>query len=74
MVSLMIQAVYDLSRGVEELELLRPWLLNIQARAPKCPVIAVGTHKDKLAQGWCISFRFMLFILLQNIVFKAMAT
>ena len=27
---------------------LKPWLLNIQARAPGCPVLAVGTHLDLL--------------------------
>ena len=30
------------------LEKLKPWLLNIQARAPGCPVIIVGTHWDEL--------------------------
>ena len=43
--------VYNLSLGPEEAEMLRPWLLNIQARAPGCPVIVVGTHKDLVLRG-----------------------
>lgn len=30
----------------QAIEKLKPWLLNIQARAPGCPVLAVGTHLD----------------------------
>ncbi|XP_071486222.1 leucine-rich repeat serine/threonine-protein kinase 2-like [Diadema antillarum] len=40
--------VFDVSKGQEELKTLRPWLLTIQALAPGCPVIIVGTHKDKI--------------------------
>ncbi|KAK7465047.1 hypothetical protein BaRGS_00037786 [Batillaria attramentaria] len=40
--------VYDISLGMEEVEKLKPWLSNIQARAPGCPVIIVGTHYDLL--------------------------
>eukprot|EP00117_Sycon_ciliatum_P004998 scpid2454/ scgid4326/ Leucine-rich repeat serine/threonine-protein kinase 2 len=40
-------AVYNMmdERAIEK---LRPWLLNIQARAPGCPVLAVGTHMDQV--------------------------
>ncbi|XP_077988732.1 leucine-rich repeat serine/threonine-protein kinase 2-like [Glandiceps talaboti] len=40
--------VYDVSRGPEEVQTLRPWLLTIHARSPHSPVIVVGTHKDKV--------------------------
>ena len=40
-------AVYDASRGEEEIKTLTPWLLNIQAAAPGSKVILVGTHADK---------------------------
>ncbi|XP_071960738.1 leucine-rich repeat serine/threonine-protein kinase 2-like isoform X2 [Antedon mediterranea] len=40
--------VFDLSKGVSEINTIRPWLLTIQALAPSCPVILVGTHKDKV--------------------------
>ncbi|KAK6177348.1 hypothetical protein SNE40_015467 [Patella caerulea] len=40
--------VYDVSRGVSEIDRLQPWLSNILARAPACPVIVVGTHYDRL--------------------------
>ena len=43
-----MQLVYNLSLGESELQMLLPWLLNIQARAPSSPVIVVGTHADKL--------------------------
>lgn len=47
-----LQVVYNLAKGVSEVEKLRPWLLNIQARAPNCPVIVVGTHLDNIPKGW----------------------
>uniref|UniRef100_A0A1I8JHB6 Non-specific serine/threonine protein kinase n=1 Tax=Macrostomum lignano TaxID=282301 RepID=A0A1I8JHB6_9PLAT len=31
-----------------ELRRLKPWLVNIKAQAPACPVICVGTHADTL--------------------------
>ncbi|ESO88800.1 hypothetical protein LOTGIDRAFT_125534, partial [Lottia gigantea] len=40
--------VYDVTRGISEIDQLQPWLSNILARAPLCPVITVGTHYDKL--------------------------
>ncbi|XP_046571062.1 leucine-rich repeat serine/threonine-protein kinase 2-like [Haliotis rubra] len=40
--------VYDVSKGLEEIDRLKPWLSNIHFRAPGCPVIVVGTHFDKL--------------------------
>ena len=41
-------AVFDASRGPDDLEHLRPWLLNINASAPEAIVIVVGTHADKI--------------------------
>nr|KAG5687425.1 hypothetical protein BaRGS_019824 [Batillaria attramentaria] len=41
--------VYDISLGMEEVEKLKPWLSNIQARAPGCPVIIVDTREEVLA-------------------------
>ncbi|CAL1534532.1 unnamed protein product [Lymnaea stagnalis] len=38
--------VYDISMGPDEIDKLKPWLSNIHARAPDCPVIVVGTHYD----------------------------
>lgn len=43
-----LQLVYNLSLGEIELQMLLPWLLNIQARAPSSPIIVVGTHADQL--------------------------
>ena len=43
--------VYNISKGNSDTETLRPWLLNIHARAPHCPVIIVGTHIDRLSRG-----------------------
>ncbi|KAK3762803.1 hypothetical protein RRG08_040498 [Elysia crispata] len=40
--------VYDISMGTDEIDKLKPWLSNIHARAPNCPVIVVGTHYDLL--------------------------
>lgn len=40
--------VYDVSKGVSEIDALRPWLLNIHAYAPDASVMLVGTHKDKI--------------------------
>ncbi len=34
--------------GEEGLKSLKPWLENIEGRAPKSPVIVVGTHIDLL--------------------------
>lgn len=40
--------IYDVSKGVGEIDALRPWLLNINAHAPDASVMLVGTHKDKI--------------------------
>lgn len=40
--------IYDVSKGVSEIDSLRPWLLNINAHAPDASVMLVGTHKDKI--------------------------
>ncbi|CAG5133130.1 unnamed protein product, partial [Candidula unifasciata] len=42
--------VYDISMGTDEIDKLKPWLSNIHARAPGCPVIVVGTHYDLLPE------------------------
>ena len=54
MFCLCLQVVYDISKGESELDLLMPWLLNIQARAPSSPVIIIGTHIDKVPKGGLI--------------------
>ncbi|XP_065653534.1 leucine-rich repeat serine/threonine-protein kinase 2-like isoform X2 [Hydra vulgaris] len=43
-------AVYNASKGEEELKKLTPWLLNIQTVAPSSKVILVGTHADLCTQ------------------------
>ncbi|XP_065653536.1 leucine-rich repeat serine/threonine-protein kinase 2-like isoform X2 [Hydra vulgaris] len=43
-------AVYNASKGAEELKKLTPWLLNIQTVAPYSKVILVGTHADLCTQ------------------------
>ena len=43
--------VYDVSKGVTEIDALRPWLLNIHAFAPDASVMLVGTHKDGIPRG-----------------------
>lgn len=40
--------IYDVSKGVREIDALRPWLLDINAHAPDASVMLVGTHKDKI--------------------------
>ena len=49
-------AVYDVTKGPEEIANLKPWLLNIQACAPGAPVILVGTHHDKVTMHTVFSF------------------
>jgi leucine-rich repeat kinase 2 len=41
-------AVYDVAKGGQEFEELRPWLQNIHACAPDVPVMLVGTHLDTI--------------------------
>lgn len=41
-------AVFNASKGREELESLTTWLLNIQVAAPGAMVILVGTHADQI--------------------------
>ena len=36
--------------GLSEIDRLKPWLCNIQARAPGCPVIVVMTHLDRIPE------------------------
>lgn len=37
--------------GEEGLKNLKPWLENVEGRAPKSPVIIVGTHVDLIPQA-----------------------
>ena len=37
--------------GEDGLKSLRPWLENIESRAPKSPVIIIATHIDMLPPG-----------------------
>ncbi|XP_038067103.1 leucine-rich repeat serine/threonine-protein kinase 1-like [Patiria miniata] len=39
--------VWDLRDRLDGVEKLRPWLLNIQSRAPESAIIIVSTHLDK---------------------------
>lgn len=40
--------VWSMEEGEKGIDYLRPWLLNIQARAPHSPVLIVGTHLDRI--------------------------
>lgn len=51
-------AVYDVTKGPEEIANLKPWLLNIQAFAPDAPVILVGTHHDKVTSTFSAKISF----------------
>eukprot|EP00731_Ephydatia_muelleri_P029363 Em0020g1007a len=42
--------VWDANDGKKGLEAIKPWLENIEARAPGAPVIVVGTHSDCINQ------------------------
>ena len=42
------KVVIKMHKGLEEVDIVKPWLSNIYARAPGCPVIIVGTHYDKV--------------------------
>ena len=44
-------AVWNVTHGMRGVEELKPWLLNIQARAPNSPVIIVGTHLDRVGRS-----------------------
>lgn len=44
-------AVYDVTKGPEEIINLKPWLLSIHANVPDASVILVGTHHDKVING-----------------------
>lgn len=42
--------VCNIKGGTSEIDRLKPWLCNIQARAPGCPVVVVMTHLDKVPE------------------------
>nr|XP_022298273.1 leucine-rich repeat serine/threonine-protein kinase 2-like isoform X2 [Crassostrea virginica] len=42
--------VCNMKGGLSEIDRLKPWLCNIQARAPGCPVIVVMTHLDRIPE------------------------
>ena len=46
-------ALYDASKGPDQLETLKPWLTAIHARAKHCPVLIIGSHADRLP--WYVS-------------------
>ena len=41
-------AMYDASKGPQQLRTLKPWLTAIHSRATHCPVLVVGSHADLL--------------------------
>uniref|UniRef100_A0A1I8FID7 non-specific serine/threonine protein kinase n=1 Tax=Macrostomum lignano TaxID=282301 RepID=A0A1I8FID7_9PLAT len=43
-----LQSCFTVEGCDAELRRLKPWLVNIKAQAPACPVICVGTHADTL--------------------------
>ena len=43
--------MFDLRKGVADVENLKTWLASIRSHAQHCPVIVVGTHMDKLPKG-----------------------
>ena len=44
-------AMYDASKGVKQLETLKPWLTAIHARATHCPVLILGSHADLITRS-----------------------
>ena len=50
---LVLWKIADGEKGINEIQ---QWLINIQARAPNCPVIIVGTYQDVISSQFPPSF------------------